>query len=110
MTNNKLTDAELAEILSGVVDGVQPTTHEIAMARELLERRRADNDTKGWISVNRELPGDAYHYLPLNLLLNGRTVVQGGWQDWRFWLDGMEIDNVTDWMPLPKAPGEADKT
>ncbi|WP_241658000.1 hypothetical protein [Citrobacter freundii] len=44
MTNNKLTDAELAEILSGVVDGVQPTTHEIAMARELQERRKADSD------------------------------------------------------------------
>ncbi|MDM3027470.1 hypothetical protein OGX80_21915 [Citrobacter sp. CK194] len=41
--NNKLTDAELAEILSGVVDGVPPTTQEIAMAKEIQERRKADS-------------------------------------------------------------------
>jgi len=34
-----LTDAELDEIIAGNVDGVEPTTQEIAMALELRERR-----------------------------------------------------------------------
>ena len=56
MTNNKLTDAELAEILSGVVDGVQPTTHEIAMARELQERRKADSAPVATLDVQSGRP------------------------------------------------------
>ncbi|HEY4436059.1 MAG TPA: DUF551 domain-containing protein [Lelliottia sp.] len=57
-----------------------------------------------WIPVEDRLPVDSYHYFPLNLLLNGRTPVQGGWQDGVFWLDGVEINNVTHWMSLPAAP------
>ncbi|HGJ6242435.1 TPA: hypothetical protein ACJGK5_003163 [Salmonella enterica subsp. enterica serovar Enteritidis] len=41
--NNWLTDDQLAEILSGVVDGVEPTTQELTMAAELQERRKADS-------------------------------------------------------------------
>ncbi len=37
---NTLSNEELIEIISGVVDGVQPTTQEMVMARELLELRK----------------------------------------------------------------------
>lgn len=70
--------------------------------RELKECRRECC----WIPIKERAPGDSYHYLPLNLLLNCRTPVQGGWQDGVFWLDGVEINNVTHWMPLPAAPQE----
>ncbi len=43
MINSPLTDADLTEILSGVVDGVTPTLQEISMAHELRERRKADS-------------------------------------------------------------------
>lgn len=41
MISDRLTDEQLAEILSGVVEGVEPTTQEVAMAAELQERRKA---------------------------------------------------------------------
>ncbi|EPD3105145.1 hypothetical protein ACR8TE_004243 [Salmonella enterica] len=47
--NNWLTDDQLAEILSGVVDGVEPTTQELAMAVELQERRKADSAEPDYI-------------------------------------------------------------
>lgn len=37
---NTLSNEELIEIISGVVDGVQPTTQEMVMARELLALRK----------------------------------------------------------------------
>ncbi|EIK6739120.1 hypothetical protein ACK846_002246 [Salmonella enterica] len=40
MISDRLTDEQLAEILSGVVDGVEPTTQELAMAAELQEMRK----------------------------------------------------------------------
>lgn len=40
MISDRLTDEQLAEILSGVVEGVEPTTQEVAMAAELQERRK----------------------------------------------------------------------
>lgn len=43
MISDRLTDEQLAEILSGVVEGVEPTTQELAMAAELQERRKADS-------------------------------------------------------------------
>lgn len=60
----------------------------------------------GWIPVSERMPEwkSDYRYIPLNLLLNGRTVVQGGFDDGRFWLDGVRISNVTAWQPLPDAP------
>lgn len=42
--NMPLTDEQLAEIISGAVDGVSPTTQEIAMAQELNQRRQADKN------------------------------------------------------------------
>ena len=42
--NTQLTDDQLVEIISGVVDGVPPTTQEIAMAKELHQRRQADKN------------------------------------------------------------------
>lgn len=42
--NNMITDEQLAEITSGVVDGMPPTTQEVAMALELQERRAADRN------------------------------------------------------------------
>jgi hypothetical protein len=47
-TNNKLEDTEIAEILSGVVNGVQPTTHEISMASEIKEYRKASREPVYW--------------------------------------------------------------
>lgn len=40
MMSDRLTDEQLAEILSGVVDGMEPTTQELAMAAELQEMRK----------------------------------------------------------------------
>lgn len=40
MISDRLTDEQLAEILSGVVEGVEPTTQEVAMAAELQEHRK----------------------------------------------------------------------
>ncbi|EMY3023623.1 hypothetical protein AAIL56_001459 [Salmonella enterica] len=40
MVSDRLTDEQLAEILSGAVDGMEPTTQELAMAAELQEIRK----------------------------------------------------------------------
>ncbi|EBQ7115011.1 hypothetical protein QC909_001796 [Salmonella enterica] len=40
MVSDRLTDEQLAEILSGSVDCVEPTTQELAMAAELQEMRK----------------------------------------------------------------------
>ncbi|EMD3494683.1 hypothetical protein VQZ78_003792 [Salmonella enterica] len=40
MISDRLTDEQLAEILSGAVDGMEPTTQELAMAAELQEMRK----------------------------------------------------------------------
>lgn len=40
MMSDRLTDEQLAEILSGAVDGMEPTTQELAMAAELQEMRK----------------------------------------------------------------------
>ncbi|EKP7085320.1 hypothetical protein P3994_003135 [Salmonella enterica] len=40
MVSDRLTGEQLAEILSGSVDGVEPTTQELAMAAELQEMRK----------------------------------------------------------------------
>lgn len=60
----------------------------------------------GWIKCSERMPEQkqSNRYIGLNLLLNERTVVQGGFDDGSFWLDGVRIDNVTHWMPLPAAP------
>ena len=39
--NERVSDTTIAEILSGVIEGVEPTTHEISMARELKQHRAA---------------------------------------------------------------------
>lgn len=49
MISDRLTDEQLAEILSGVVEGVEPTTQEVAMAAELQERRMADSAEPDYI-------------------------------------------------------------
>lgn len=40
MISDSLTDEQLAEILSGAVDGMESTTQELAMAAELQEMRK----------------------------------------------------------------------
>lgn len=62
----------------------------------------------GWIKCSERMPEQkqSNRYIGLNLLLNERTVVQGGFDDGSFWLDGERIDNVTRWMPLPAAPDD----
>ena len=62
-----------------------------------------------WIKCSEKMPVQScgQRFIPLNLLLNGRTVVQGGFDNNRFWLDGHPMDNVTHWLPMPTAPQEA---
>lgn len=61
---------------------------------------------EGWIKCSDRIPiqKQTNRYISLNLVINNRTVVQGGFDDGRFWLDGREISGVTHWMPLPAAP------
>ncbi|MEX5411240.1 hypothetical protein EGT71_01625 [Atlantibacter subterranea] len=40
--NERISDATIDEILSGVIEGVEPTTHEIAMAAEIKQYRAAE--------------------------------------------------------------------
>lgn len=47
MISDRLTDEQLAEILSGVVDGMEPTTQELAMATELQELRKQNELQRG---------------------------------------------------------------
>lgn len=47
MVSDRLTDEQLAEILSGSVDGVEPTTQELAMATELQELRKQNELQRG---------------------------------------------------------------
>lgn len=64
------------------------------------------SEPAGWIPVSERMPEwkSDYRYIPMTLLLNGRTVVQGGFDDGSFWLHGARIFNVTAWQPLPAAP------
>lgn len=73
---------------------------------EHVEPVSAANKLGGWIPVSERMPKQTQsnRYMPLNLLLNFRTVVQGGYDDESFWIDGERINNVTHWMPLPAAP------
>ncbi|EGC5220343.1 TPA: hypothetical protein ACW45H_000365 [Salmonella enterica subsp. enterica serovar Newport] len=47
MISDRLTDEQLAEILSGVVDGMEPTSQELAMATELQELRKQNELQRG---------------------------------------------------------------
>ncbi|ENY2546681.1 hypothetical protein ACFWS8_002081 [Salmonella enterica] len=47
MVSDRLTDEQLAEILSGSVDGMEPTTQELAMATELQELRKQNELQRG---------------------------------------------------------------
>lgn len=47
MISDRLTDEQLAEILSGAVDGMEPTTQELAMAAELQELRKQNELQRG---------------------------------------------------------------
>ncbi|EIX3161708.1 hypothetical protein MKB28_001697 [Salmonella enterica] len=47
MISDRLTDEQLAEILSGAVDGMEPTTQELAMATELQELRKQNELQRG---------------------------------------------------------------
>jgi len=64
----------------------------------------------GWVKCSDRMPAQhqSNRYVPLNLLLKERTVVQGGFDDGEFWMEGVVIKNVTRWMPLPAAPGGQD--
>lgn len=66
MISDRLTDEQLAEILSGVVDGVEPTTQELAMAAELQGRRKVDGSQPvGWTDAEelRSVEKDGCGYL-----------------------------------------------
>ncbi|EDH5671697.1 hypothetical protein CB204_17795 [Salmonella enterica subsp. enterica serovar Stanley] len=66
MISDRLTDEQLAEILSGVIEGVEPTTQEVAMAAELQERRKVDgSQSVGWTDAEelRSVEKDGCGYL-----------------------------------------------
>lgn len=66
MISDRLTDEQLAEILSGVIEGVEPTTQEVAMAAELQERRKVDgSQLVGWTDAEelRSVEKDGCGYL-----------------------------------------------
>lgn len=49
--NERVSDATIDGILSGVIEGVEPTTHEIAMARELKELRNNNKSLRGELLI-----------------------------------------------------------
>jgi len=59
-----------------------------------------------WIKCSERMPVQyqSNRYVPLTLLLNERTVAQGGFDDGQFWIDGVVVNNVTRWQPLPSPP------
>ncbi|WP_409521261.1 DUF551 domain-containing protein [Leclercia sp.] len=59
-----------------------------------------------WVKVSERLPvqRQSNRYVPLSLLLNERTVAQGGFDDGNFWVDGVIMHNVTRWQYMPKPP------
>lgn len=67
----------------------------------------APSAPNGWIKCSDRMPEQkqSNRYVALNLLLNERTVAQGGFDDGEFWIEGMVVNNVTRWMSLPAAPG-----
>jgi hypothetical protein len=66
----------------------------------------APSDQEDWIKCSERIPKQkqSNRYVALNLLLNERTVAQGGFDDGEFWIEGVVVNNVTRWMPLPAAP------
>lgn len=84
--------------------------HEAAgqRVRMLYERPQLNSSEipECWVKCSDRMPKQKQtnRYISLNLVINNRTVVQGGFDDGRFWLDGREISGVTHWMPLPSAP------
>ncbi|ELS4260415.1 DUF551 domain-containing protein [Salmonella enterica] len=76
---------------------------ECADITDIILEVMAHREAHQWIDCVKRRPVQErdQRYIPLNLLLNGRTVVQGGFDDGSFWLDGVRIDNVTHWMPMP---------
>lgn len=66
----------------------------------------APRATNAWIKCSDRMPvqRQSNRYVALNLLLNERTVAQGGFDDGEFWIEGVVVNNVTHWMPLPVAP------
>jgi hypothetical protein len=59
-----------------------------------------------WVSV-KDKPKGITRYIQLTLLLNNRTVTQGGFDDGRFWIDGCEVFNVTAYQFLPQPPQQS---
>jgi hypothetical protein len=88
------------EYMRGMYNGL-----ELAMAT--LEGRDHDfytsDSVSKWINISDRLPvqHQSNRYLQLNLLLNNRTVTQGGWDDGSFWIDNVRVDNVTGWQLIP---------
>lgn len=94
------------------IDGIKRIVRELAAAPHdtpaLNSVHGVDSVTGGWIPVSERMPVQIQpnRYIPLNLLLNERTVVQGGFDDGAFWVDGCEVNNCTRWQPLPWPPQE----
>lgn len=74
--------------------------------KDMVEWISGRSAPDGWIKCSDRMPEQkqSNRYVALNLLLNERTVAQGGFDDGEFWIDGVVVNNVTRWMPLPAAP------
>ena len=93
---------------SGPLPGEEVLRNRIAEIAEVQRlNATAQPVSDGWVKCSDRMPlqHQSNRYVPLNLLLNERTVDQGGFDDGEFWMDGVVINSVTRWMPLPAAPG-----
>lgn len=58
-----------------------------------------------WILTKHFLPSfSTEKFLPLILCLERGTVLEGGWQDDKFWISGEVFDNVRAWRLFPNPP------
>ena len=59
-----------------------------------------------WINVDDKLPNDTRRVL---IYVNGQVDFGEYWPDMNEWSvveNYMAVDNVTDWMEIPKGPGQ----
>lgn len=89
--------------------GTQPWGEQILVECDCQFEQQERGD--GWISCSEQMPVQyqSNRYVPLTLLLNERTVAQGGFDDGHFWVDGVVMNNVTRWQPMPTPPTDTNQ-
>jgi len=105
--NNRIADALESLLWPNMAIGNKVVILAVIKA---LRSGTAQPVSDGWVKCSDRMPvqHQSNRYVPMNLLLNERTVIQGGFDNGEFWMEGAVIKNVTRWMPLPAAPGGQD--